>query len=305
MIALKFYWMIKCACYINNYKLLIVKVKMKWVEFILTEIESSSIQPFLKDANERCGFYFVENGVLVKPSVTLGTIEGDRLTCDAPFNLYFLIQWHTHPISELYYPSLEDLMNLHQYRRLSIADTIIDDTLRVSIIYTVYGIWILQQTHETPFVLTDAKQQMYYLVSSILYSLCNPILVNADKVVNHTNIKYKGSSMTSLSISFMNNFFIPFLFNEFHLRARFVSYGDNISIRMNINYSELYLTSEPRTLVQVEPKRALLYIPQREIMFTYYIVSDEIILVKKEGRKRRSKRSRLLAKKSIKNKNKK
>lgn len=274
----------------------------------LTERESSSRRPSRTDTHETCGVYVVDGGVLVKPrdmEVGKGTKEGERHRCE--ISLAYVLIWHTHPMSELYYPSLEDLMVLHQYRQLSNGESHIDDTVRVSVIYTMFGFWVLQQTHEKPTITNPVNpvlQELYYRMSAIFYSLLNPDLEKITSVVNYDNAQYDGPcELTPMAKLFMYHYFIPFLFDVFGIRAQFSFYGTPLDITVTIA-DNTYLTGMRRRVVQHAHPHTLTKIEPRQIMFTFDLYSGLTYdlyaglpcSLKKEGtrtrRKRRSKKTR-------------
>lgn len=86
------------------------------------------------------GDVVLTNDLNVKTYVNETTSRGN---CTIVNKEYYGIIWHTHPNTSKYYPSIEDLLTLVK-TRFKLYNC---RSIKLSIIYTKYGIWILR-THD-------------------------------------------------------------------------------------------------------------------------------------------------------------
>jgi hypothetical protein len=64
----------------------------------------------------------------------------DRPNCIVHDKNAFGILWHTHPVGSKFYPSAEDIISINKIR----GPNSINDTIKLSIIYTNVGVWLIK-----------------------------------------------------------------------------------------------------------------------------------------------------------------
>ena len=107
----------------------------------ISEINKMLIDVFELDY-EMCGIYTL-NSPIAAPFLLneYSRIDGNSDNCTITNKEDYAIIWHTHSYKSKYYPSLEDLLTIFKIRRNR-------ENIKVSIIYTTIGVWIIQ-TYET------------------------------------------------------------------------------------------------------------------------------------------------------------
>jgi len=112
---------------------------------------------FLGQDEEVCGVYVLNRGeanILTSPIHYTGERDHTgRAFCITPEKYHYAIIWHVHPFKCKFYPSVEDILIIIGNNQIT------NERVRISIIYTSLGVWILKSLDNAKFR-TDTQTKL-------------------------------------------------------------------------------------------------------------------------------------------------
>jgi hypothetical protein len=203
---------------------------------------------------ESCGVFCVKEAIQNDTTHNLfhaHITEGDALSCAYSEKHKYACQWHSHPeVTGKWYPSIEDVMTMRKRRPLG-------DRIRLSLIYTTQGIWVLQQQNdvgtELPKVTQDSIYEYHrhltriYLLGSQrikdLYDAGARVFPGVrlssharaqmpDKIYVQRDADLPGRVNNPVVMDYITHCFIPFVHAYFGVDASFHEYGHDIKVRV-------------------------------------------------------------------------
>ncbi len=271
--------------------------------------------------NESCGIFFTEEKITDNTTHPIWHSEpptvGDAISCAHHGKQKYACQWHSHPEhTAKWYPSINDIMTMRKKRPLG-------DRIRVSLIYTTQGIWVLHQRHNASSNLPEiTKESIYeyhkhltriYLLGSKriqdLYAkgirvfprvqLTHKVRApTPDNTYVHRPGDLPGKVKNAVVMKYIHDHFIPFIETYFGVHVSFHDYDQTITIVVSdIIASSLSRDGCPDKTFDEnkdESNRKDIAIisaypnPNEEVIFSYNMDTSQLT-----GRKKRLRRTRL------------
>lgn len=205
---------------------------------------------------ESCGIFYVKESIkndtihnLCHAHVT----HGNAISCAYSQKHKYACQWHSHPeLTGKWYPSIKDVMTMRKRRPLG-------DRIRLSLIYTTQGIWVLQQKNEVRTELPEVTQdsiyeyhkhltRIYLLGSQRIKDMYDAgtrefpgvrLSINSraqthDKTYVQRFVDQPGKVKNEVVMDYITHYFIPFVHACFGVHASFHDYGQDINSLVSV-----------------------------------------------------------------------
>lgn len=187
----------------------ISQIRMPIVNIEIPNSEIEFAKSKLYDLYEYCGKYVTDDISCIQKDYTCllrrhevntgSSNKVGRPYCDIYNKDLYAIVWHTHPVTSKFYPSTEDILMVKKIRN--------GEKIKLSIIYTIIGIWVLVGMEDDDLNDTDIdkiKKNINIINTDFYYSCYNGRSstpgFNLQKVITYINENYLDRIMIECGI---------------------------------------------------------------------------------------------------------